>query len=609
MAVYDLDGDGYPDIVANYSTIYPPNPTYGTGGFTVWQNEGVADTLSLASAYTYSYGAGNAPHSIAIQDLDGDGKPDIAVDSGNSQTISLFLNTSSGGPISFAPQGTLPDSLLPGGVGQILLLDFNGDGKPDIVVLNGDSLLVLGNMSTVGHLSFHTIFHRPTGGSAVAADFDGDGKPDLAILGNGVITVYSSTNPIFTIPSGGFSIVAGDLNGDGKPDIVTSNSSFMNPIVSVYHNITTSIGHPNFTETDYPFDFMHGTDGPVAIGDADGDGKPDVVYLGGGGDNVLVMKNTSTADSIILQPPLLYTGSSEPVQLFIGDLYGTGRNNIASLGEYSGYLEILKYVQPPPDITGFSPDTAYTGQTVSIRGSHFTGATAVLLGDVAAASYSVTADTLITAVVGTGATGELTVTTPAGSDSLSGFVFIQPPPPPPPAFRLVSFTGMPVDGQVLLQWQVTGSAGISSYIIEQATDTLQFQSIGMIGATGADSANYSFTDTATRQGTNYYRLEIVDTAGNITHSNSISVVLPVIPTTFNVYPNPAHNTLTLTLAASSSPSTVRIVDMTGAVVQQTAVAAGTTQVTFDLTQMTTGLYLLEWSGAAGKQHKFILVLK
>jgi hypothetical protein len=613
MAVYDLDGDGYPDFVANYSTIYPPNPTYGAGGFTVWQNQGVADTLSLAPAYTYSYATGNAPHAFAIQDLDGDGKPDLAVDSNGFQTISLFLNTSSGGHISFAPQGPLPDSLLPGGADQILLLDFNGDGKPDIVVLNGDSLLVLGNTSTVGHLSFHTIFHSPTGGSAVVADFDGDGKPDLAILtgigptGNGnAITVYSSTNPAFTISANASSLAAGDLNGDGKPDLVTSNSSFMNPIVSVYHNITTSIGHPNFTETDYPFDFIHGTDGPVVIGDADGDGKPDVVYLGGGGDNVLVMKNTSTADSIILQPPLLFTGSAEPVQLFIGDLHGTGRNNIASLGEAAGDLTILKYVQPPPVITAFSPDTAYTGETVSIRGTHFTGATAVLLGDVPAASYSVSADSLITAVVGTGATGEVTVTTASGSDSLGGFVFVKPPPP---AFRLVSFTGTLLAGQAVLQWQVTGAAGISAYIVGQATDTLQFQSIGTIDGNGADSANYSFTDTATRQGANYYRLGIIDTAANVAYSNSIGIMWPVVPTIFNVYPNPARNFLTLTLPANSSLSTVRIVDMSGAVVQQTAVAARMTQVNFDLTQMTSGMYLLEWSGAAGKQTKLILVFK
>ena len=59
MAVYDLDGDGYPDIVANYLPTYritsPPDSTYGNGGFTVWQNQGVPDTLSLAPAYTYSY--------------------------------------------------------------------------------------------------------------------------------------------------------------------------------------------------------------------------------------------------------------------------------------------------------------------------------------------------------------------------------------------------------------------------------------------------------------------------------------------------------------------------------------------------------------------------
>jgi hypothetical protein len=323
------------------------------------------------------------------------------------------------------------------------------------------------------------------------------------------------------------------------------------------------------------------------------------------------MKNTSTADSIILQPPLEFYGNAEPVQLFIGDLYGTGRNNLASLGEAYGSLVILKYVQPPPVITAFSPDTAYTGDTVRIRGGFFTGATSVTLGDTTAASYSVVSDSLIIAVVGTGATGEVTVTTATGSDSLAGFVFFNPPPPPPPppAFRLISFTGMLLNGQVLLQWQVTGSAGISSYIIEQATDTLRFNPIGTIEGNGADSASYSFTDTATRQGTNYYRLEMTDTAGNITYSNSISIVLPVIPTIFNVYPNPATNFLTLTLPANSSSSVVRIIDLRGNVVLQAAVAAGTTQLNLDLTPLTTGVYLLEWSSAAGTRSKLILVLK
>ena len=601
IAIGDLDGDGYPDIVSNYSSIFVP--TYGTGGISIYRNKGVPDTLSVA--LDTSFATGNAPTLIAIQDLDGDGKPDIAVDSANGQTIELLLNTSSGGHISFAPQGTLADSLLPGGVGQILLMDFDGDGKPDILALNGDSLVVLVNTSTVGHLSFtKTTSNIPGGSAMVTADFDGDGKPDLAILNGNTLTIYSNRNPVFTISSaGGSSLAAGDLNGDGKPDLIAGTNSFPTGTLSVFHNVTTTIGHPNFTRTDIP---VGPGPSPLAIGDLDGDGKPDVASLGNG-DYVSVMKNNSTADSIILLPQVNYQGGAEPVGIYIGDLLGIGQNSLTTITEAGGYLNILKYktALTVPDITSFSPDTASTGDTVRIRGSYFTGATAVLLGDVPAASYSVIADTLIAAVVGAGATGEVTVTNTSGSDSLNGFVFFQPPP----AFRLVSFTGMLLDGQVVLQWQVTGSAGVSSYTIEQATDTLQFQPIGTIEATGADSANYSFTDTASRQGTDYYRLEMIDTAGTVTYSNSISIVLPVIPTVFNVYPNPAHNTLTLTLPPNSSPSTVRIVDMTGAVVQQTAIAAGTTQVNFDLTQMTSGVYLLSWSSTAGTKLKLILVVK
>jgi hypothetical protein len=85
------------------------------------------------------------------------------------------------------------------------------------------------------------------------------------------------------------------------------------------------------------------------------------------------------------------------------------------------------------------------------------------------------------------------------------------------------------------------------------------------------------------------------------------VTLP--PTLFSVYPNPAHNTLTVTLPSNNSSSTIRIVEMTGNVVLQTAVAPGTTAVNLDLTQLTTGVYLLSWTSPTGTKYRLILVIK
>lgn len=81
---------------------------------------------------------------------------------------------------------------------------------------------------------------------------------------------------------------------------------------------------------------------------------------------------------------------------------------------------------PPPTITSFSPTSATTGQTVTISGSNFTGATAVSFGGVAATSFNVVNSNTITAVVANGASGSVSVTR-GGIGSLAGFTFTAPP--------------------------------------------------------------------------------------------------------------------------------------------------------------------------------------
>jgi hypothetical protein len=82
---------------------------------------------------------------------------------------------------------------------------------------------------------------------------------------------------------------------------------------------------------------------------------------------------------------------------------------------------------PPPAVTSFSPTAQSRGGTVVINGSNFTGATSVNFGAAPAQSFTVNSAVQITAVVGNGTSGSVSVNTLGGTGSLSGFVFLSAP--------------------------------------------------------------------------------------------------------------------------------------------------------------------------------------
>jgi hypothetical protein len=84
-------------------------------------------------------------------------------------------------------------------------------------------------------------------------------------------------------------------------------------------------------------------------------------------------------------------------------------------------------VVPAPTITSFTPTSALAGATITITGTNLAGATAVSFGGTPAASFTVTNETTISAVVGNGSSGEVKVTTPGGSATKAGFVLNLPP--------------------------------------------------------------------------------------------------------------------------------------------------------------------------------------
>ncbi|MBV9873022.1 MAG: IPT/TIG domain-containing protein, partial [Frankiaceae bacterium] len=122
----------------------------------------------------------------------------------------------------------------------------------------------------------------------------------------------------------------------------------------------------------------------------------------------------------------------------------------------------FKYVPPAPAVTGLSPASGPTagGTTVTITGSGFTGATKVMFGNVAAASFTADSDTQITAVSPAKATSRVNVrvVTPGGSSPTApanAYTFV----PPAPTVTAISPTGGPIAGGTVVTITGTGFTG------------------------------------------------------------------------------------------------------------------------------------------------------
>ena len=129
--------------------------------------------LSFAGPRTYS--TGFDPQSIALGDLNRDGKQDLAVANSGSRTVSVLTNSGEG---RFRRRdyrtGKFPASVAIG--------DVNGDRKPDLAVANVHSNTV-SVLENIGGGNFRRRDYgtgsSPT--SVAIGDLNGDGKPDLAV--------------------------------------------------------------------------------------------------------------------------------------------------------------------------------------------------------------------------------------------------------------------------------------------------------------------------------------------------------------------------------------------------------------------------------------------
>jgi hypothetical protein len=126
FAVGDVNGDGKPDL----AIVNSPSSTSdrrGKDGLTVLLGDGAGGFKMMAGS---PFATGKIPNLAAIGDVNGDGINDIAVSSPDGNNITLFLMSNKG---TVASSSTITVSGHPKG---LAIRDLNGDGKADIVVAN-----------------------------------------------------------------------------------------------------------------------------------------------------------------------------------------------------------------------------------------------------------------------------------------------------------------------------------------------------------------------------------------------------------------------------------------------------------------------------------------
>lgn len=307
----DMDGDGRPDLVG-----------FGASNVMSARNSGDGFTARRAAVATFGTAKGwtSAKTPRMLIDVTGDGRADVV----GFGTSGVAVAPSSGSTFGAARQWVSGFGSAAGWkVGRHVrtIVDINGDGRPDVVGVGEDGVVVSLNRgsSFAPAQSWGQAMGSSsrTGGWSASRhprtfiDVTGDGRPDLVGFGAKGVYVARNTGSSFAAPAlwvSSFGTAQGwtvashpryvmDVNGDGRPDIV----GFGSRGVTVALNTGSSFASPRVWVgafgTNAAAGAWQGSRHPRLLADVNGDGRPDVVGFQNGGVYVSLNRSTSFGGS------------------------------------------------------------------------------------------------------------------------------------------------------------------------------------------------------------------------------------------------------------------------------------------------------------------------